>query len=115
VDAPCSGERHLLGNPKELVLWSESRSKKLAQRQYALLTAALLAIKSGGRIVYSTCSISPYENDGVITELKRRKGDSFRVQDVSNLEVGEKTEHGVQFLPDQIGWGPIYMCALVSN
>jgi 16S rRNA C967 or C1407 C5-methylase (RsmB/RsmF family) len=115
VDAPCSGERHLLRNSKELSQWSESRSKKLAQRQYALLTAALLTCKPGGRVVYSTCSISPYENDSVIAELARRKEGTFSVEQPGDSSHGEKTEFGMQFLPDKAGWGPIYYSVLKVN
>lgn len=109
VDAPCTGERHLLQNKKELSLWSESRSKKLAQRQYALLTAALLSAKPGARIVYSTCSISPYENDQVIDKLLQKK-EGFSVVEYQPLLPGaEMTKHGWLWLPDKSGFGPIFM------
>ena len=112
VDTPCSGERHLLETPKELSEWTPARSQKLAQRQYALVTAALEAAKPGGRIVYSTCSISRFENEDVIARLLKKKSD--RVREVQpDLEIlGEKLEHGQIFLPDQYGFGPIYLCAL---
>jgi len=84
IDAPCSGERHLLENQKELGLWTLSRSKKLAQRQYALLTAGLLALRPGGHLVYSTCSISPLENDGVIETLLKKK-EGFSVVPVEDV------------------------------
>ena len=114
VDAPCSGERHLLQHPKELSEWSPSRSQKLAQRQYALLTAALLAVKPGGRIVYSTCSISPFENDGVIEKLVYKKEGRFNILSVSlpDSVPFEKTKFGVLFLPDQGFGGPIYISCI---
>jgi 5-methylcytosine rRNA methyltransferase NSUN4 len=114
VDAPCSGERHLLRTPKELSQWSESRSKKLAQRQYALMTAALIACKSGGRIVYATCSISPLENDQVIQRLMKKKEGEFKVVQLSS-SLGEPTECGRQFLPDKDAQGPIYFSVLEKN
>lgn len=115
VDAPCSGERHLLDSPKDLADWSPSRSEKLAQRQYALLTAALLAVKPGGRIVYSTCALSPMENDGVIARLLKKK-DGFRVlPPVAPVAEAELTEFGVQFLPDRCGYGPIYYSVLEKS
>lgn len=112
VDAPCSGERHLLENKKELAEWSISRSKKLAQRQYALLTAALLALKPGGLMVYSTCSISPLENDGVIETLLKKK-DGFEIMK-ADVEGAEKTKYGHLFLPDQSFGGPIF-CAILQK
>ncbi len=110
VDAPCSGERHLLQSPKDLEEWSVTRSQKLAQRQYALLTAALIAVKSGGQIVYSTCSISPIENDDVIERLLAKKSGQFEV--VKVVSSGEATQFGNQFLPDRVGYGPIYFSVL---
>lgn len=75
VDAPCSGERHLLQSPQALKDWTPSRSKQLSVRQHSLLCAAVDACKLGGRIVYSTCAISPLENDDVIEKLlKSRAG-----------------------------------------
>jgi 16S rRNA C967 or C1407 C5-methylase (RsmB/RsmF family) len=111
VDAPCSGERHLLANPAELNVWSKARTKNLNLRQYALLVSALQVVKPGGRIVYSTCSISPMENDAVIARLlKKRKGEA-RVL-MSQIDVGEATEHGWALLPDQCSVGPIYFSIL---
>lgn len=118
IDAPCSGERHLLENQKELAEWTLSRTKKLAQRQYALLTAALLALKPGGTMVYSTCSISPLENDGVLETLLKKK-DGFEIIEADLgaeifkiVGVPEKTKYGCLYLPDQSGIGPIYFCVM---
>ncbi len=111
LDAPCSSERHVLSSPHYLAQWTPARTKQLAIRQFAMLAAALDAAKPGGRIVYSTCSISPLENDGVVEKLfKKRKG----LFDIIELEpeIGEKTKYGIQILPDTTGAGPIYYCCL---
>jgi len=113
VDAPCSGERHLFETQKELQEWKISRSEKLAQRQYALMTAALLAVRPGGRIVYSTCSISNLENDGVIEKLLKKKEGQFRVLESSlPIEGAERTQFGVRLWPDRCAAGPIYYSVL---
>lgn len=113
VDAPCSGERHLLHSPKDLAEWSESRTKNLAQKQYGLICSALLALKSGGRLVYSTCSLSPFENDGVIEKFLKKKGDEMELTDVlfDHPHI-EKTKFGWAFLPDRSGFGPMYFSVL---
>ena len=111
VDAPCSGERHLLQNKKELADWNENRTKKLAQRQYALLTAALLAAKPGGRIVYSTCALSHLENDGVIEKLLSKKEGQFELIN-QPVELAETTKYGQIFLPDVCEFGPMYFCVM---
>lgn len=107
VDAPCSGERHLLQNYEELKQWSPGRSKNLAVRQYALLASALAVVKAGGRIVYSTCSISPVENDAVIRRLLKKRNGQVKVVPFEG-EFGEPTEMGWIVLPDATGFGPLY-------
>jgi len=112
IDAPCSGERELLHKPLDLDLWKPSRSKKFALKQYALLAAGVTALKVEGLLVYSTCSLSPFENDGVIQKLLDRRGDEVQIVPLK-FSIGEATKHGWHFLPDQShGWGPIYMCLI---
>jgi 5-methylcytosine rRNA methyltransferase NSUN4 len=113
ADVPCSGERHLLENNKELSLWTEKRTQNLAVRQYSLLSSAWLALKEGGRIVYSTCSISPKENDDVIAKLiKKREPHVLRPLWLEKFDFLEKTEHGYQILPDRCGFGPMYFSVI---
>ena len=73
ADVPCSGERHLLENKSEFEKWTVRRSQNLAVRQFSLLSSAWLTCKPGGRIVYSTCSISPIENDEIIQKMVKRR------------------------------------------
>jgi 16S rRNA C967 or C1407 C5-methylase (RsmB/RsmF family) len=108
VDAPCSGERHLFGNRKEMTSWSASRSQRLAQEQYSLLSGALEAVRPGGTIVYSTCALSRLENDEVLAKLQKKKGERFEFEELSAPEGAERTEFGVQFLPDRLGYGPLF-------
>ncbi len=113
ADVPCSGERHLLENTKEFSMWTEKRTKNLAIRQYSLLSAAWLAVKPGGRIVYSTCAISPEENDAVVAKLvKKRKPKILRPTWLNDLEFVEETEHGFRILPDHCGFGPMYFSVI---
>ena len=116
VDAPCSGEKHLIETPQELVKWSPKRTKRLATNQYSLLCSAILACKSKGQIVYSTCSISPLENDEVIKKALDKK-DEFIKLDLPDLDFKgiEKTEFGYLLLPDQATAGPIYFSRLVKK
>ncbi len=111
VDAPCSGERHLLQSAKELARWSAKGSKRLAVRQNALLCSAIDCLRVGGRAVYSTCSISPLENDGVIDKLLKSREGLFRIVPVAEA-MGEATRHGWIVLPDTSGCGPIYSSVL---
>jgi 16S rRNA C967 or C1407 C5-methylase (RsmB/RsmF family) len=111
ADVPCSAERHHLQSGKKME-WSQGTSKGLSVRQHAILCSALDACKPGGRVVYSTCSLSPLENDGVIEKLlKSRKGQFEVLRNVR--ELGEATTHGKIILPDRYpGFGPIYYSVL---
>lgn len=110
VDAPCSGERHLMNSASEIARWSLKGSKRLVIRQHSLLCSAYDSLKPGGRLVYSTCSINPIENDGVIERLhKSREG--FRVVPVEE-SVGEPTKLGWIVLPDRSPAGPIYFSVI---
>ena len=110
LDAPCSSERHVYNKAKELEQFSTSRTKNLAQRQYALLAAAWQSIKPGGTIVYSTCSISPKENDGVVEKLVQKKG--ALVASIAEDIPGESTEFGTIVLPDISPHGPLYIARI---
>lgn len=114
LDAPCSSERHLLEQPALLKKWSPARSRQLSQRQHAMLCAGFDALKHGGRLVYSTCALSPRENDEVVAKLlKSRKGMVEVVR--QPMEGADQTEWGSIALPDRTaGAGPIY-CAVVTK
>lgn len=116
ADVPCSGERHLLENPSEYSLWTEKRTKNLAVRQYSILSSAWLSVRSGGRIVYSTCSISPLENDDVVAKLvKKRKVEIIRPDWLADLGFLEHTQYGYAILPDTDGFGPMYFSVIQKN
>lgn len=115
LDAPCSGERHILENPTAQAEWSPRRTEHLATRQYSLLSAALLAVKPGGRIVYSTCSISPEENDGVIRKLLKKKKNAVKLLEAPLGIGGERTEFGVAYMPDKAGFGPLYFSVVEKS
>lgn len=113
IDAPCSSERHLLHNPALLKQWSEKRTKRLAARQYGLLCSALLALKPGGTLLYSTCSISPLENDLVIEKFLAKKGDDVEIDEtLSEVDSFQRTLYGFQALPHLNQIGPIYLARL---
>lgn len=116
ADVPCSGERHLLENPKEFKLWTERRTKNLAVRQYSLLSSAWLSLKVEGRLVYSTCSISKLENDDVVAKLVKKRGPQvLRLDWLDKIDFIEKTEFGYQILPDRCGFGPMYFSVMKKN
>lgn len=76
VDVPCSMEgRFLCSDNKSFGDWSVRKVKKLSEEQKYLLWSAISATKPGGAVVYSTCTLSPEENEEVIDWiLKKEKG-----------------------------------------
>jgi 16S rRNA (cytosine967-C5)-methyltransferase len=65
VDAPCSGTGTLRRNPEIRWRISPRDIEDLSGRQKQLLSNASRAVKSGGRLIYSTCSVEPDENEAV--------------------------------------------------
>lgn len=66
VDAPCSGTGTLGRNPEIRHRLTPDDLPRQAERQRAILSAALGAVRMGGYVVYSTCSLEPEENEQVI-------------------------------------------------
>ena len=71
VDAPCTGSATTRKNPEVWKKWLPSGGKSLHKLQLELLLKAINLTKPGGRIVYSTCSLDPVENEAVISEVLR--------------------------------------------
>ncbi len=111
LDAPCSSERHVLEDPKELENWSYKRPTRLSGEQFALLCSALDSAKPGATIVYSTCALEPRENDGVVAKLLERRVGKVEVS-AWESPLGGRTVHGWRVLPDRDGWGPFYLSCL---
>jgi 16S rRNA (cytosine1407-C5)-methyltransferase len=131
LDAPCSSERHVLGDSTAISRWTAARPRFLARRQWALLSAAFLLLKPGGSLVYVTCALDPGENDGVARRLLEKYGPPRRaspqaaetaeaparsaaegaaVLDRPDFAEGEAAEYGRIILPDRTGgMGPMYV------
>jgi 16S rRNA C967 or C1407 C5-methylase (RsmB/RsmF family) len=111
LDAPCSSERHLLAAPERLADWKAGRTRRLAQQQYAMLASALDVVRVGGHVLYSTCSISPLENDGPVEKLLKKRAGRVETVNASH-PLAEATSHGWLILPDRNGHGPIFYALL---
>ncbi len=65
VDAPCSGLGTLRRNPDLKWRQSPKAVQELTDKQTSILASAARLVKSGGRLVYATCSVLPEENEAI--------------------------------------------------
>ncbi len=85
VDAPCTGQM-LVGRGKQsFAAFSESQVTHSAARQQRIVAAAAQLVRPGGRLVYSTCTFAPDENEDVI-ETFLATHDGWRVEEVAELQ-----------------------------
>lgn len=69
VDAPCSGEGMFRKEPEVARVWDPQKPLNCAKQQKEILLRAASMLKPGGKLLYSTCTFSPEENEQVIQYL----------------------------------------------
>lgn len=85
VDAPCSGEGMFRKNEEACEQWSPDNVKLCADRQDEILDCAASMLAQGGRLVYSTCTFAPAENEGSISRFLDRHPE-FHIEEVALAE-----------------------------
>lgn len=91
VDAPCSGLGTLRRNPDLKWRQSPKSVEELTVKQTAILQSASRLVKSGGRLVYATCSVLPEENEAIAEAFSAANPD-FEPVDAAELLQGLKVE-----------------------
>jgi len=69
IDAPCSAEGTIRKSKAVLYHWGLKNIQRMARIQKGILVSGFRALRPGGTMVYSTCTIAPEENEGVVTYL----------------------------------------------
>lgn len=83
VDAPCSCESGFdANNPRSYAYWSKRKINECRSKQKRLLFAGLKCLKKGGTLVYSTCTMSPEENEFVVNWALKRFADEVVLEDI---------------------------------
>lgn len=85
VDAPCSGEGMFRKNPQACTEWSIENVARCVKRQLDILQHAGKMLRPGGRLIYSTCTFSPEENEGVISKFVKYN-QNFKIDDVKRYK-----------------------------
>jgi 16S rRNA (cytosine967-C5)-methyltransferase len=110
IDAPCSGTGTLRRNPEIRWRITPDDIRDLSQRQKRLLFNAAGAVKPGGRLVYSTCSVEIDENEAVCQAFLERNKD-FSPAELP-LESSLKTSLGIaRTWPHRDGTDGFFICA----
>ena len=88
LDAPCSGTGTIRKSLKTLRVWNPYMIKRLAGTQKQLIETAFNNLKENGTLVYSTCSLEPEENEGVVDFLLN-KFENARLEEIhlKNLKM----------------------------
>ncbi|XP_055541942.1 5-methylcytosine rRNA methyltransferase NSUN4 [Wyeomyia smithii] len=132
VDVPCTTDRHsVMENDNNIFKSTRVKERlKLPEVQAAILANCLKLLRPGGSLVYSTCSLSPVQNDGVVhmalsnvfsdtgltvtvrdlSLVMRPFSDIFKFAHPNTLKYGQLV---LPFLPTN--FGPMYFCKLVRN
>lgn len=132
VDVPCTTDRHAV-NTDDNNIFKPSRVKerlRLPELQAGILVNCIRLLKPGGSLVYSTCSLSPIQNDGVVhmalSNVFKDHGITVTINDLSlamqpfksiiKFEDPKGLKYGqmvIPFLP--ANFGPMYFCKLTRN
>lgn len=98
ADVPCSGDGTCRKNPNIWKDWIPGNGLGLYMTQVRILVRALQMLKVGGRVVYSTCSLNPVENEAVIASAVERCGGIEKVDiiDVSTQLPELKRKPGLK-------------------
>ncbi|XP_053692782.1 5-methylcytosine rRNA methyltransferase NSUN4 [Sabethes cyaneus] len=132
VDVPCTTDRHsVMENDNNIFKATRVKERlRLPELQAGILANCLKLLRPGGSLVYSTCSLSPVQNDGVVhmalsnvysdigltvtvrdlSLVMRPFSDVFKFAPPNTLKYGQLV---LPFLPTN--FGPMYFCKLVRN
>ncbi|KAL2733787.1 tRNA (cytosine(34)-C(5))-methyltransferase isoform X1 [Vespula squamosa] len=95
ADVPCSGDGTMRKNPDIWCKWNAANGDNLHGIQYRIARRGLELLAVGGRMVYSTCSLNPVENEAVLHRVLVETQDSVQLVDCRDLVPGLICDPGV--------------------
>lgn len=117
LDAPCSGEGMFRKDSEAISMWNLGNVSTCAKRDELLLEYANSMLKTGGIIIYSTCTFSPEEDELQITSFIKKHDYSVVTPNNNVLESGVKglIDGAIRYYPhNSVGEGQ-FMCAIKKN
>lgn len=112
IDAPCSGSGLFRKQPEAIAEWSEENVNLCSARQKRIVADVLPALKTGGYIIYSTCSYSVAENEAQVEWMEKELGLNY----MSLPEVPEEgiidTGKGYRFYPHLVNSEGFFIAVL---
>ncbi|WP_019639073.1 16S rRNA (cytosine(967)-C(5))-methyltransferase RsmB [Paenibacillus fonticola] len=119
LDAPCSGLGVIRRKPD--LKWAKTPEDiaEITSIQQRLLDAASTLLKPGGVLIYSTCTIEPSENEGMVKQFLERHPEyelapaQFAGQELN--KAGDKEAYGLQLLPQHYHSDGFYIARLMKR
>ena len=84
LDAPCSMQGLRTSASHSMRPITEHEVQSLAERQFHLLESALQTVKMDGQVVYSTCTLSPLENEAMVSRILDTYGDAVEIENIQS-------------------------------
>ncbi|MFW6013648.1 MAG: NOL1/NOP2/sun family putative RNA methylase [Candidatus Nanoarchaeia archaeon] len=124
LDAPCSGTGTIRKSLKTLRMWNPNMVRRLCITQKELINTAFNNLKPGGVMVYSTCSVEPEENEGVVSFLLEKYADAVTekpnlnitqsepIKVIENKTLHEGVENCVRIWPQDNDTDGFFLCRI---
>jgi len=98
LDAPCSAEGAIMFDKTRKFKTSQEALAKLVLKEIELLVSAINIAKPGARIVYTTCSIAPEENEYVITKVFELLGENVLEIEYPSIDLGDRGLNSFKYI-----------------
>ena len=113
-DAPCSGEGMFRRDQNARLEWKSASPAGCAKRQAEILDQAAKMLRKGGRLVYSTCTFNPEENENTIAAFLERHPD-FHTEDFEIEGVGKSVNGCMRIFPHKVRGDGHFAAKLIKD